>query len=458
MKPLAGLALGAVLALSPAMAQQLADYAWAFPLTLPSTDAGDAWRIDLTPAVYAQVHDAALRDIAVFNAEGHPVPSARIGTDAERGSIERDDPVPLLALPATTAADLGIDLHLVVERDGAGRLRRLEAGDANAPVDVATRDWIVDASAIDGALERLVLAWDAPADGIVARFQLAAGDDLENWRPIGGGSVFALRQGDARLDRRDLATGGVHANYLRLHRSDSGAALAGLRAEMRHVVAATVASAPLWVDAKALEPAADAGDRTMRHDYVLPAALPIERVRIELATDNALAGIVLSGIAGERREELARTIAFRLRNGGDSLRNGDVDVAPRARVGALRIDARTPIAAAPRLRAAYRPDRFVFLAEGPAPYTLAVGSARALRPDYPVEAALASLRARLGGDWQPPAARIGEGHASGGDAALRPAAPPFAWRHWLLWSVLVAGAMLVAVFALSLLRARPDAR
>ena len=456
MKRPAGIALAAALALSPAAAQDLADHAWAFPLVLPTTDAGTAWRIDLTPAVYAHVHDAALRDIAVFNAEGRPVPSARIGAGAPRTGTGRDDPVPLLALPAATAPALGGDLRLVVERDGSGRLHRIEAGDTNTPADASTRDWIVDASTIDGALERLVLAWDAPADGVVARFELAAGDDLENWRPIGGGSVFALRQGDARIDRRDLATGGVRAKYLRLHRSDGGAALAGLRAGLRHAVAAAVAPAPLWLDAKTIEPAADAAAGIAHHDYALPAALPIERVRIELATDNALADIVLHGFAGERREELARTIAFRLRNGGDSLRNGDVDVAPHARIDTLRIEARTPIAAAPQVRVAYRPDRFVFLAEGPAPYTLAVGSARAVRPDYPVEAALASLRARLGTDWQPPPARIGEGRISGGDAALRPAPAPVAWRRWLLWGVLVGGAVLIGTFALSLLRARAD--
>ncbi len=443
-------ALAILLTLSPALAQELRDHAQAFTLTLPPGDDGNAWRIDLTPAVYAHVHDAALRDIAVFNADGHPVPSARV--DATPGRVQRSETVPLLPLPAATPPNVGADLRLVVERDDAGRLRRLETGDVMAAADAGgTRDWIVDASAIDGALERIVLDWDTPADGIVAHFELAVGDDLEHWRPIGGGSVFALRQGEARLDRRDLATGGVRAKYLRLHRSDRGAALAGLRAALRHTAAASEAPLQAWIDAVPAQAAAGTTGDVVHYDYRLPAALPIERVRIELATDNALADVAVYA-GSTAREPLARTTAFRLRNGGDSLRNDAVDVAPRTRIDTLRIEARTPIAVAPHVQVAFRPDRFVFLAEGPAPYTLAVGSARAKRPDYPIEAALASLRARLGADWQPPPARIGDGRASGGDAALQAPPAPFAWRRWLLWAVLAAAAALVLGFALSLLR------
>lgn len=444
----------AMLLLAPADAQELHDYAWAFPLALPSADADSAWRVELIAAVYAQVHDAALRDIAVFNADGQPVPMARVAGPGAKPAATRRTPAPLLALPAGDSQAPAADLQRVLERDAAGRLRRIDARDAGAAdaTDATpTREWIVDASAIDGAIERIVFAWDAPDDGVVARFELAAGDDLEAWRPIGGGSVFALHHGASRLDRRDLATGGVRAKYLRVRRSDRGAPLAGLRVELRHAAPSAEAPALAWVDATAA-PAASAGAAGTQVDYVLPAALPIERVQVEITTDNAVADIVVHGLAAGRPEPLARATVFRLRDRGDSLRNSDIEVAPRTRVGALRIEARTPIAAPPRVRVAFRPDRFVFLAEGRPPYTLAAGSARALRPDYPVEAALASLRSRLGADWQPHPARIGEGHPSGGAAALQPAPAPFAWRRWVLWGVLVAGAALVVVFALNLLR------
>ena len=94
----------------------------------------------------------------------------------------------------------------------------------------------------------------------------------------------------------------------------------------------------------------------------------------------------------------------------------------------------------------------MFLAEGNAPYVLAAGSRSARRPDYPIEPALASLRATLGKDWQPPVAKLGVAQASGWRCALRTPPLPLPWRRWLLWAILVGGALLIAGLALSLLR------
>jgi hypothetical protein len=184
----------------------------------------------------------------------------------------------------------------------------------------------------------------------------------------------------------------------------------------------------------------------------LPAALPVELARVELADDNSLAALTLKTGSQEPLEELARITAFRLRSGDDTLRNGDIDLAPSSRMRMFRLDAATPLASAPRLSFAFRPDRFVFLAEGAGPWMLAVGSRSARRPDYPLDAALASLRANLGRTWQPPRATIGVARLSAGDAALQPPPQPTPWRQWLLWAVLVLGAALVTVFALGLLR------
>ena len=110
------------------------------------------------------------------------------------------------------------------------------------------------------------------------------------------------------------------------------------------------------------------------------------------------------------------------------------------------------IAEAPDLMLGYRPDSVVFLAEGAGPYTLAAGSVSARHADYPVDAALTSLRASLGRDWQPPPAALGQAKASGGEAVLKAAAPPVPWRRWVLWAILVGGAALIAGLAISLLR------
>ena len=63
-----------------------------------------------------------------------------------------------------------------------------------------------------------------------------------------------------------------------------------------------------------------------------------------------------------------------------------------------------------------------------------------------------ALRAERGRDWQPATATLGTRQALAGDAALQPLEPPTDWKRWLLWGLLVVGALLVAGFAFSLLR------
>lgn len=448
------LALTCVLGAARAGAVELHDYAYAFRIDTPSGVDSSAWRFDLTPAVYAQVQDAALRDIAVFNAEGQAVPFARAADDPAARAREHTEQVPLLELPAR-GGSVANDLSLVIERDADGRLRRLDAGDTRPEAKKpASNDWVLDASAVTGAIERVVLSWEAPGSNVVARFDVAAGDDLQNWRPVGGGTVLSLRQGDAFLDRRDILIGQVRAKYLRLRRIDDGDALQDVHADVRVVEQTPVTIERIWIDADIVAPASQKEQLPVaaRYEYRLPAALPVELARVELADENSLAALALRAGSGEHPEELARVTAFRLRSGNDTLRNGDIDLAPSARMHTFRLDSATPLASAPRLSFAFRPDRFVFLAEGAGPWTLAVGSRNAHRPDYPLDAALASLRANLGRDWQPPRATIGTARISAGEAALRPPLQPTPWRQWLLWTVLVLGAALVGLFALGLLR------
>lgn len=433
------------------------DYAYAFPIDTGNVT-GSAWRVELTPPVYAWTRDAALRDIEVFNADAQPVPFGRFATQPAVARTQ-SAPLPLLALPASNAAAAAGDLRLVIDRDAAGRLRRIDAGESTSPPTPAgTREWLLDASAIEHPLDSLVLAWGAPTSGMVARFRVEAGDDLQSWRTVGNGTLLALEQDGARLERHDIALGNVRAKYLRLQRLDDGTELVGL-AVQAHWYDGLQLPARSWIDA-AVVPAAPHADApppgVTRFDYALPAALPLDAARIDLSSDNALAPVtlfahLLDGSVAEWRE-LARLNAFRLRSGDEILHNADVDLAASQRVRELRIEARAPLATAPRLALGYRPDTFVFLAQGPAPFTLVVGSAHAQRIDYPIDAALSSLRAQLGKDWQPPLASLGTMRESGGSAALKPIAPPTPWRRWLLWGVLLAGAVVVAGFALSLLR------
>ena len=106
----------------------------------------------------------------------------------------------------------------------------------------------------------------------------------------------------------------------------------------------------------------------------------------------------------------------------------------------------------PMLRLGYRPEVVVFLAQGKAPYALVAGSARARRADAPLPQLVDALRTQRGQDWQPADATLGPMQALAGNAALTPAPVERDWKAWLLWALLVGGALIVAGFAFSLLK------
>jgi hypothetical protein len=64
-----------------------------------------------------------------------------------------------------------------------------------------------------------------------------------------------------------------------------------------------------------------------------------------------------------------------------------------------------------------------------------------------------ALRTQRGQDWQPAIALLGKGEAlAAADTALTPAPAERDWKAWLLWAVLIGGALIVAGFASSLLK------
>jgi hypothetical protein len=440
-----------------AAANTPANYAYVFPIeTTNAPGENSAWRIELTPDAYRWIEDAQLGDVEIFNAEQRPVPFARYVAEPAATTSENAAPLPLLALPASAKAAGASDLRLVIDRDADGRLRRIDAGEKSA-APASSTDWLLDASAFDRPIDRLELRWNAPRAGVVARFSVEASDDLQSWRAAGGATVLELEQGGARLERHDIPLGGVRTRYLRLRRLDDGVALDGLAVGAVVVEHGRAAPSRVWIDATPAEHAPETATRPGRtaFEYTLPARLPVDRARIELASDNALAAIELLGFAPESTANpwvhLGGETAFRLRQNDETLRNGEIEVRSVVRMERFRIETQNAIAA-PHLSLGYRPDDLVFLAEGSGPFVLAAGSAQARHAEYPVELALASIRAKAGKDWQPPLAKLGAAKPGGGEAVLKAAPPPLPWRRWLLWAILVGGALMIAVLAINLLR------
>ena len=463
----------AAVAAQPEASKATGDYAYRWPLKAEGQNA--AWQFELTPEVYAALIDPELGDFVVLNADGQAVPVARLTVDPATRPGVAQAPLPVFALPRRAGAVGGSDdLALRLERDANGRLRLLQVdmgasatGSAtlatSMPAVAAPIDYVMDADLgrdpkRPATVDRLDLRWPEAGD-IHARFAVEGSDDLEHWQMlVDAAAVVSLRRGGSVLQRRDIALPPTSLRYLRLRQLD-GDPIPGLQVTARRTRGG--AQPPQWrrLRAEFVDTAPDAFGKGHLYRYRLPAKLPVGRVGVTLGADNATAEVILDAQNGSVSGEevwtpIGRTLLFRLQQNG--LRIDNEDYALTAPITAREWRLRSPIALAPAptMDVAYLPDRFVFLAQGNGPYTLAAGSRDARRDPLPVEQALAPLRLRLGAEWSPPVATLGVRSEAAGTQAYAEKPTPPDWRRWLLWGFLVLGAAIVGGFALSLLRAR----
>lgn len=453
------------------------EYAYRWPLETKGDNV--AWQFELTPEIYAALRDPQLRDFEVFNADGRAVPVAPlrdINQTMSRMQWVQWSVVPSFELPHDPTQPAG-DVSVRLERDSSGQVRVIEAnvqgGSANAdgtrdpatdaaPPTPSAIDYVIDVSGLRResptvTFDRLELQWPMGDRDLRARFAVDASDDLEHWQTlVESAAVMSLNQQGATLTRRTIDFPATASPYLRLRQID-GDALPSLQAKVRR----NDPSDPTYsdfvtrtADAEFVgEEAAERGGRWYR--YRLPALLPAVQVGIALASENSTADMEVEALIGEDWLPTGNQSVFRLRQGDLKIENEDMALGTATVAREWRLRTVAALDAPPRLRITYLPDRFVFLAQGKGPYTLAAGSRGAKRTPLPVEQALAPMRKHFGANWQPPVAALGARSVAGGEAAYDEPSTPPNWRGWLLWVLLIGGALLVAGFAMSLIRQKP---
>ncbi|HEY9132349.1 MAG TPA: DUF3999 family protein [Dyella sp.] len=439
-------ALALLLPACAAHASAQTDYAYAF--ALDTATPGEAYRVQLTPAVYAVLNArASLGDIVVVNREGRPVPFGALPVDPP---VTQDVTLQtrLLAVPPTNGAEI-----VRVERNASGNI----VIDTSAPsARGKPTQWLIDAGHALGPASIELDAVSIP-DDFQIHVDVDASNDLKTWQSRQQ-SESLTRVGGA--EQLTLDVSGEPARYYRIHLVDGDVDWhAGQTPSVTVRGSYTQVADPLanlqWQSAS-VEPGQGGTD----FDYQLPATLPVRAAKLTLPSSNVAAhATLLAGelVDGKQQWRPLGDIDI-VRAGGD---NGSATLrwtAPMP-VAHLRVHVDTALAAAPTLTAGWQPDQFLFMAEGQAPYRLLAGSYAARRGDYPIASSLAKLR--TGHDdqrWLPPLAAVGARSDAGGATALQAPKVPYDWTRPVLWAVLVLGALLIAGMAWSLLKSSRSSR
>ena len=449
------MALLATTAACAVIAATPADYATQWPLAL-GRDGDGAYRVVLDESVYRQLQDPQLRDLVVLNRDGAAVPAGLFAPQDDVAKPAQRIAVPWFALPAARSDGGTQGWELVSQADADGRLRRVEARITDQAAAALPRNaLLVDVSRVREAIVALELQWQ-PVDALDLGYRVEASDDLEHWQPLATrGRMIDLQRDGRRLLHRRIELYGLlphyqQARYLRLSpdRSDQPLAVTGVFAEL---AAARTLPVPAWLELSGRR--ADTGGETA-FEFAVDGRFPMQQADVALAGNHAVEWRLESRDDTDApwRLRAGPWVAYRVDASGTGSRSPAraLDAVVRDRYWRLR--ANTTVADAPALRLGYRPEAVVFLAQGPAPYALAAGSARAQRADAPIPQLVAELRRQRGADWQPSPAYLGSARPLAGEAALKPA---YDWKSWLLWAVLALGALVVAGFAFSLLRSKP---
>lgn len=440
--------LGLLLPLTVAAASS--DYRQQWPLTLSRDDAG-AYRVVLDEAVYRAAHQPSLGDIEVFNTQGQALPSALFAAEQPMAQAARKLELPWFPLPARQSGQVG-DLHLVAERDANGVVRRVEAQVSGGAPEKVAGEWLIDASRLHEPVIALELDWAQGQQPLEAAYRVEGSDDLREWRVLNPRATLVdLSRGGERLQQRRITLDGS-ARYLRLVPLQEQAmpALAGVVAEL-----APPPAVPDWQWRELVATRVSEQGRDY-FEFELDGRFPIDRIDVALPDNSAVEWTLQSrdSADGEWRHRAGPWMGYRLQGEGRDSRSDAQALSAPVRDRHWRLSARQPVGEAlPVLRLGYRPEVMVFLAQGQPPYALAAGSARALRAEVPIPALLGALRQQRGEQWQPAPAYLGSDAAPlAGEQALQPAPVPRDWKAWLLWALLAGGALVVAGFALSLLR------
>ena len=424
------------------------DFASQTPLTL--TGEGPWYRIDLPLAVQLNARQADLGDLRVFNSDGQPQAYALAQSQAQRPQEQPETPVKMFPLYNSTDSHDAVPVVRVQRSANGTVVEVLPQTDIEAG-DEVLRGWLLDTSAVKAPLEHLTLDWSTEHEGF-QHFTIEASDDLQHWQSWGSGQVARLSFSDELVEQREVTLPGQKARYLRLLWS-SPQTVPTLTSAQVLGASSDLPPAPLsWSPALTGKL-----DKPGEYVWELPTALPVERLRFDIAQANSLAPGTLYGRLDSKKpwQAIGSGLLYRLTQNGQDVTQSEIQLAGYpVRELKLEVDERGGGLGpeAPKLHFAVPVTQIVFLARGNGPFTLAIGNPTAtaanlpistLIPDYSPQK-LASLSTAA--PTKAPVMSL---------TPLAPAPPVIDWKRIGLWALLLLGVVFLGWMALSTLRAAP---
>jgi len=432
------------------------DFAYGF-LLKPEGE-GAIYKIILSEDIYRSVTRTDLGDIRVFNNEGEIVPHAI--RQPESLSSNRPEPVLLPFFPIYEAKGNkteSLSLYFTTNKEGVILQANTVPADKEGGVVNA---YLLDISALNREIDQLQLEWTQNRGSFVTSVSVESSDDLTHWNFLVRKAALAeLSYSGHNLGQHTIPLPNQKAKYLRISwiAGKEGTLLTGIKAIFP----------PLTPEQPRLRTritAESVSDTPVIYEFDTNALFPAESINLILPQRNSLIQGVLKSRSDKNGEWRLRYrgIFYNLQIDENTLTNNEIRLSQITadRYWRLEItpESGDPGNITPILELIWIPHDFLFLARGNPPFQIAYGSTKIKSPPgRPIDILLNAINQDQKGIFIKNA-QLGEKIGLGGEAMLNPLKPPFPFKQFLLWSVLIGGVFLLGWMAWRLYKQMGDSQ
>ena len=442
----------------PAQEKTLSSHDFAYGIPLEVDGDGAIYSLPLPEEVYRYSTRRDLGDVRIFNGYGEVVPHMlQRGKSLKEAQIE---PVTLRFFPLYRDEPWDKEVKRIhIADDGKGTIIDIERQPGEEErKEGPVAHYLVDASAVEAPIEKLLLGWDEVGEGFLVSVRVEYSNDLVHWQHLISEATLAdLAYEGYRLSQKAITLPTQEARYYRISwpLGENGLLLKSISAEVKR---AADEQPRQWLP---LSPVGDASKGDVYH-FTLPGYYPVDRIRVQLPQVNTVVRVQLySRNDNDNDSDKApwrlryQGLLYTLVREGHTLQNDPIALSGVSdrywRLEVVR-DGGGLGSGQPLLQMGWVPHRLLFVARGEAPFTLSFGAATVKPPASNIAGLIAKLEERQDDKGFIKLAHAGGIFELGGERRLHPPTPPLPWKKWLLWTVLIFGVAVLAWMGRSLYR------
>lgn len=406
----------------------------------------------ITPAIYQNSREKHLQDLAIYNAEGEPLPYAIASYEMMYPKKVIAETKPLLIFPMQeSAVNSGKDINISLEN----KTNSTKVDVTSKPTQQQQPAYLFDLGKQHPILKKINLEWQG-AEGKLISVQAFTSDDLKHWTNIGQSVIFkSLVDGHAILQNSVELYAFTPDQYLKIIASDVAKEdfkLISVNTEYSKVQDTPLSQ--LWQPLVLLKREKNKNNE-INIDFESSGRYPVSYLRISLPQQNTITQVnVLTRNQPDAPWEVANhSPLYRLNKEGRDTVNPDIKINPReARFWRLQFNEKSGGIGLnnPTLEVGWQPQTIIWNARGNAPYRMTVGEGGDVSA-----VSMASLipNNQLRQLNTLPVADIS--FNSTGELATNPWVDAPDYKRWVLWAGLFLGVLALAAMSYSLLKNNP---